>query len=497
MHHPRTSKRTGTRASLLIGLAVALILRGSPQPSRSGGTTALETRSPRRRRRLARLATTAAFVAFFAAGGALSALAGDTVGDLVDSGGESSAAADCTVTDSVEASPECTDTPTETSPGEGTETPGTDGGETVPPDDSTGEPPVTEPPPDSGGGDSDGGSSGGGDGGADPGGSGGTDSGGSGGTDSGGSGGTDSGGSGSGSGGSGGAEGGGPGGGGGSVVVDTDRPSSVPTALDPEATAFLSGATIWLHRSLPDPTPKAARLAPAFARTLESVSARHRVHWALVLGVVRAQGSTGPVPASDERLEAIAAELAERRTSLGIGRPWEVVLAFSGRTAFADRTVALARYNRAVGLRALVTGLTAAKRALISRVLRDERIDIYAGGREDVRAGRVDIRVLVLLRYLRFAHGSVTVSSLISGHGIFARKGVVSAHVYGFAVDISALGGVPIAGNQNPGGLTETAVRNVLLLPREVQPRQVISLLGLGGASFPLGDHGDHVHVGF
>jgi hypothetical protein len=25
----------------------------------------------------------------------------------------------------------------------------------------------------------------------------------------------------------------------------------------------------------------------------------------------------------------------------------------------------------------------------------------------------------------------------------------------------------------------------------------VISLLGLGGPSFPLGDHGDHIHVGF
>jgi hypothetical protein len=28
-------------------------------------------------------------------------------------------------------------------------------------------------------------------------------------------------------------------------------------------------------------------------------------------------------------------------------------------------------------------------------------------------------------------------------------------------------------------------------------PRQVISLLGLGGPSFPLANHADHLHVGF
>jgi hypothetical protein len=52
-------------------------------------------------------------------------------------------------------------------------------------------------------------------------------------------------------------------------------------------------------------------------------------------------------------------------------------------------------------------------------------------------------------------------------------------------------------GNQAPGGLTERAVRNILLLPMELQPKQVISLLGLGGPSFPLEDHHDHIHVGY
>jgi hypothetical protein len=112
-------------------------------------------------------------------------------------------------------------------------------------------------------------------------------------------------------------------------------------------------------------------------------------------------------------------------------------------------------------------------------------------------AGRIDVRIVILVRYLAEAHGQVTVSSLFSGHRLYARKGVVSAHVYGHAVDISALGGLSITGNQAPGGITEQAVRGILLLPAQLQPRQVISLLGLGGASFPLANHYDHIHVGY
>ena len=88
-------------------------------------------------------------------------------------------------------------------------------------------------------------------------------------------------------------------------------------------------------------------------------------------------------------------------------------------------------------------------------------------------------------------------SSLFSGHRKFSRAGVVSAHTYGHAVDIAAVGDLSILGNQQPGGITESAVRSVLFLPAELQPRQVISLLGLGGPSFPIRDHGDHIHVGF
>ncbi|HWM13156.1 MAG TPA: hypothetical protein VNO56_01605, partial [Gaiellaceae bacterium] len=189
---------------------------------------------------------------------------------------------------------------------------------------------------------------------------------------------------------------------------------------------------------------------------------------------------------------------AQRLADLGADTDaWRALLAYGGRTGYADRAYALTRYNRAVGLEALVTGLQAAKPDLQAKVLGDGRLDIYPGGRLDVAMGRTDVRVLVLLRYLAEAHGQVTVSSLTNGHRVFSRPGVVSAHTYGLAVDVAALGGTSIVGNQEPGGVTERAVRNILLLPSELQPKQVISLLGLGGPSFPMSDHDDHIHVGY
>ena len=253
--------------------------------------------------------------------------------------------------------------------------------------------------------------------------------------------------------------------------------------------ADAGAATVWLNRALPDPTPPSARLTRSFTRSLGRVSARRGADWASVLGVLRAQGERGSAPASPAEIDRLAASLR--------GDSWRGALALSGRTTFADRAAALADYYRSLGLESLVTGLEQSKPRLVKRLLADERVSIYEGGRADLAAGRIDVRIVVLLSYLAERHGSLTVSSLFSGHRQFARAGVVSAHVYGHAVDIAAIGGASIVGNQQPGGLTEAAVRSTLLLPAELQPQQVISLLGLGGPSFPLADHEDHIHVGY
>jgi hypothetical protein len=278
------------------------------------------------------------------------------------------------------------------------------------------------------------------------------------------------------------------------VLRASTRRHTLAGKPNPEIDEPNTAATIWLQRSMPDPTPPSKRLTKRFAHNLVFASHRHHVDWALVLGVLRARGYRGSTPATKAGLDRLARNL--RR--LGARRhQWSAVLALEGRTAFADRTIALARYHRAVGIRALVRGLEWAKPLLTKRLVNDKRVSIYAGGRGDLLAGRIDVRVIVLIRFLAEAHGQVTVSCLESGHRLFARPGVVSAHIYGLAVDIAALGGQSIMGHQQPGSVTEEAVRNLLLLPAEVRPVQVISLIGLGGPSFPLANHDDHIHAGF
>jgi hypothetical protein len=262
----------------------------------------------------------------------------------------------------------------------------------------------------------------------------------------------------------------------------------------PELEGPASAATIWLNSQLPDPTPPALRLSAKFAANLKLTAHASGLDWATMLGILRARGMTGHTPADLTTLRRLAGRLSSYGPAKG---DWARIVSYSGDTSFADRAAALARFDRAVGLTGLVSGLEAAKQSIATRLLSDPSVSIYAGGKNDIVQGKVDVRVLAVIAYLRESFGSVTISSLVSGHRLYARPGVISAHIAGHAVDIAALGGTPIQGHQEPGGMTERAVRDILLLPAEVMPRQVISLLGMGGPSFPLADHYNHIHIGF
>jgi hypothetical protein len=268
----------------------------------------------------------------------------------------------------------------------------------------------------------------------------------------------------------------------------------ITPAPAPEIEGPADAATIWLNSQLPDPTPAALRLSPKFAANLKAAARGAGVDWAVMLGVLRARGASGHVPANRGTLRQLANRLASNGPTKG---EWATIVAYSGDSRFADRAAALARYDRAVGLNALVRGLEAEKKSIATRLLSDPMISIYGGGRNDIVQNKVDVRVLALISYLRESFGQVTVSCLISGHRLYARPGVISAHIPGHAVDIAGLGGTPIQGHQEPGGITERAVREILFLPAELMPRQVISLLGMGGPSFPMGDHYNHIHIGY
>jgi murein DD-endopeptidase MepM/ murein hydrolase activator NlpD len=137
------------------------------------------------------------------------------------------------------------------------------------------------------------------------------------------------------------------------------------------------------------------------------------------------------------------------------------------------------------------------KQLLVKRVLSDPRISIYAAGRNDIKTGQIDRRVLIVLEYLAESGLKPTVSCLRSGHSELTSSGNVSEHASGNAVDISAINGVSINGHQGAGGVTEQAVKRLMMLQGTIRPHQIISLLDFGQNTLALPDHADHIHVGF
>ena len=117
------------------------------------------------------------------------------------------------------------------------------------------------------------------------------------------------------------------------------------------------------------------------------------------------------------------------------------------------------------------------KQALERLVLANPRIAIYPCGREDIRAGRVDRRVLATLQLLAMSGLSPTVSSLQCGHSRLTASGNVSEHWSGNAVDISAINGTPILGNQGAGSIADTGDPPPAHAPGRDAPHQIISLM--------------------
>jgi hypothetical protein len=78
-------------------------------------------------------------------------------------------------------------------------------------------------------------------------------------------------------------------------------------------------------------------------------------------------------------------------------------------------------------------------------------------------------------------------------------SGNVSEHSSGNAVDIAAVNGIPIVGHQGKGSITELVIQRLLTLQGTMKPHQIISLMTFPGAdnTFAMGDHADHIHVGF
>ena len=137
------------------------------------------------------------------------------------------------------------------------------------------------------------------------------------------------------------------------------------------------------------------------------------------------------------------------------------------------------------------------KTLLIKRVLANPKLEIYECGRSNVRAGQINRRVLAALEYLTQRGYRLTVTSLLCGHSYLTSSGNVSAHSSGNAVDIASVNGIPVLGNQGRGSLTEAVVKDLMRLQGTMAPAQIITLMEMGGPTFAMSDHDDHIHLGF
>jgi Transglycosylase SLT domain len=158
---------------------------------------------------------------------------------------------------------------------------------------------------------------------------------------------------------------------------------------------------------------------------------------------------------------------------------------------------------RAAGKNPFTGGATAGQVLLMSkeqlqqRVLADPNLEIYSCGRQDIATGQIDRRILALLEYLVARGFDLTITSLKCGHSIYTTSGNISEHSSGNAVDIAQINGIPVLGNQGPGSLTEALVKDVMALQGTMSPHQIISLMDFGANTYAMGDHDDHVHVGY
>jgi hypothetical protein len=128
-------------------------------------------------------------------------------------------------------------------------------------------------------------------------------------------------------------------------------------------------------------------------------------------------------------------------------------------------------------------------------------VTIYADGRADLEAGRVDARVVAVLLALARDH-TITVTSLVTGHPRCAVNGqahgpgcAVSNHWLGRAADIAVIDGTAVSARH----LSVTAVTDQLAnLPAPIRPDEIGGPIDTGQPGvFTNTFHTDHVHVGW
>ena len=127
-------------------------------------------------------------------------------------------------------------------------------------------------------------------------------------------------------------------------------------------------------------------------------------------------------------------------------------------------------------------------------LLNNKNIVLDSVGIADVKAGRIDPRVIGVLTKLSQEH-KITVSCMCSDHSKFTAGGSVSNHFFGRGVDIAAIDGEIVG----PGSAIAREVASELSsLDPNIRPNEIGSPWAISGPGyFTDAAHQNHLHLGF
>jgi hypothetical protein len=151
----------------------------------------------------------------------------------------------------------------------------------------------------------------------------------------------------------------------------------------------------------------------------------------------------------------------------------------------------------------VLAGATASSAFLLSQgeleraVLADPGIELGVCDRGQVAAGKVGRETLALLVYLSRSGLKPTVGELRCGRAVYTSKGLITMFPAAGTLDIAAINGVPIAGHQGAGTITDATIRTLLTLKRKYAPQRIVSLMQYPGAPSTLAapDHATFIQI--
>ena len=137
------------------------------------------------------------------------------------------------------------------------------------------------------------------------------------------------------------------------------------------------------------------------------------------------------------------------------------------------------------------------KSQLERAVLSDPGIALSACSRHEVASGAIDKRALALVAFLSRSGLKPTVGTLPLRPVCGERLRIDRARRRR-GRDLS-INGVPIAGHQGAGSITDTTIRTLLTMQGEFVPARIVSLMKYPGAPTTLAraDHGDYIEIVF